>query len=478
MENFKIIQVLKSFTRKDIRRFGEFVSSPYFNKNKSVIRLFEVFEPYHPEFSNRNFTLEKIFGKVFKGEKYDYHKLNNVMSDLYSLTEKFLAFQHVENSEFYIERNLLNELRRKELYKIYEQKHASFMKELIDRKYKDEDYFYYLYEINYEYLWYATQKTPNKELNILQTQFDNFFTYALIRLLKFYSLMLHERNQNNFDYKPEMFNEILNYISKTRKNEVPAVMVFKTILLLLHTKDKKYYNELWKLKEKYIDLFKSDDRDLIYIHLYDFAAYMVNFKGDDSYNRDMFNIYKEQIDKKIMIPKNFHHFNFINVVKISCRIKEFDYAENFIKEFSPHLPVNEADSILEFSLGTIENSKGNYKKALNHFSKTNFQNFILKVQVKIILLKIYYKLEMYEQALQMIDTFRHYIGREENLLPEHRESYNHFLKLMSELIRANELDNMTEKEFRIKKIKEETEKIPANPFRIKVWLLEELSFIR
>jgi hypothetical protein len=103
---------------------------------------------------------------------------------------------------------------------------------------------------------------------------------------------------------------------------------------------------------------------------------------------------------------------------------------------------------------------------------------LLKVQVKIILLKIYYKLEMYEQTLAVIDTFRHFITSEGNLLPEHSAAYNHFLKLISELIRVREINNQEEQIFKINKLKQEAEKIPSNPFRIKTWLIEELSFIR
>jgi len=475
MQNFKIIQVLSSLDKKELKRFGEFVDSPYFNKNKNIRKLFEVLEKFHPAFEGRNFTLEKIYAKVFAGDEYDYHKINNVISDLYQLSEEFLAHRKFENREYYIERNIFTELRAKGLYRIYEQKYNSYMKELIERKYKDEDYYYYLYEMNDEYLWYATMKNPNTELNILQTQFDHFFQFAIIRILRLYNLMLHERNQNNFNYRLTMFDEILNYVRNIQTEDNPLLLIFKTILLLLHSKDKKYYDELWRLKERYIDDFRSDDRNLIYIHLYDFAAYMVNFKGDDSYNHDMFKIYKEQIDRHIMVPEGFNHFNFMNVVKIACRINEFDYAENFIKEFRSSIPKEEETNVLEFCYGTIENAMGNLQKALKHFSKTNFQNFLLKVQVKIVLLKIYFKLEMYEQALALIDTFRHYISREENLLTEHREAYSKFLKLMSELIRANEIHDKEERNFRISKIRDEADKIPSNPFRIKVWLQNELN---
>lgn len=474
MENYKIIQALRSLDKKELRRFGDFVTSPYFNKNEPVIALFGVLEKNHPEFNSRNFTIEKIFAKVFPKDEYNYHKINNVISDLYRLFEKFLAQTHIEKKEFYIERNLFRELRERKLYKIYEQKFTGYMKELIDRNYKDEDYYYYLYEINDEYLWYATLKKPNTELNILQTEFDHYIRYTLIRLLRFYNLMLHEKNQTNVNYRLTMFNDILKFLETDTTLEVPAIKVFKTILFLLHTKDKKYYDELWSLKEKYFSDFNSDDKRLIYIHLYDFAAYMVNFKGDDVYNRDMFKIYKEMLETEFITPSNFLYPDFMNIVKIACRVKEFDFARAAVERFKPALLKNGNENAIEFCCGTIENATGNLSGALEHFSKSNFQNFIFKVQVKISLLQIYYRLGMYDQAESIIDTFKHFVSREDNLLEEHRKSYNMFLNLMSELIRVQSSET-PDKDFKLHKLKKQAAEIPANPFRVKVWLLERIS---
>jgi hypothetical protein len=473
MEKYKLIDLLRTLNTKELRRFGEFVESPYFNKNKNVIALFRAVSAYHPDYKNRNLTIENIYKKVYTGEKYDYHKINNVVSDLYKLAEKFLAVSVAEEKEYFIERNILRKLRSKNLYKIYEQKHAAYIKELINRRYKDEDYYYYLYEINDEYLWYATIKKPNTELNILQTEFDYFFSYTLIRLLRFYNLMLHEQNQNNVKYELTMLEEIMKFITENNFTS-SAINIFKTILLLLKTKEVKYYKQLWELKEKHFDEFRFDDQYLMFVHLYDFAAYMVNFKGDDSYNKDMFLIYKEMIEKNFMSPENFLYPNFMNVIKIACRVGEFDYAEKVMKDFEPALPAAEKDNILAFCMGTIANSKGNLKEALKFFSKANFKNFIFKVQVKIVLLKIYYKLSMYEETLGLIDTFKHFVTREENLLNEHKEAYNQFLNLMTELVKAQGLSG-EEKKYLVSKIKKNAESMPANPFRIKVWLLNELN---
>ncbi len=473
LDNYKLIDALKTMSSKELRRFGEFVSSPYFNKNENVIALFETLADYHPKYQNKNLTIEKVFTKVFSHEKFDYHKINNVISDTFRLYEKYLAQAHIESREYYIERNIFRKLRDKKLFRIYEQKHTAYIKELINRKHKDEDYYYYLYEINDEYLWYATIKKPNTELNILQTEFDYFFSYALIRLLRFYNLMLHEQNQNNVKYELTMMEEIMNFVWEKNFNS-SAINVFKTILLLLKTKDEKYYRQLWELKAKHFNDFRSDDQLLIFIHLYDYAAYMVNFKGNDEFNKDMFEIYKEMIEIGMLTPQHYHYPDFMNIVKIACRVREYDYAEKVLKDFEPSLPAAEKEDIMAFCRGTIAFSKGNLKDALRYFSKANFQNFIFKVQVKILLLKSYYKLGMYEETLGIIDTFKHFVSREENLLEEHKQSYTMFLNLMTELIKAKS-GHRDEKDYLFSKIRKNAETMPANPFRVKVWLLDELN---
>jgi hypothetical protein len=457
-----------------MKRFGEFVSSPYFNRSRLVLSLFKALENYHPDFENRNLTLEKVFIKVFPKEEYEYHKINNVISDLYKLTERFLAQSHFEKTEFYLERNILPELRLKKLFGIYEQKMSAYTGKLIERNEKDENYFFYLYELNDEYLWYATIKKPNTELNILQTEFDHFLRYAVMRLLRFYNLMLHERNQNNYDYNLAMVNEVLDFLNKGDLSETPHINILKTTLLLLKTKERKYYDELWKLKEKHIREMNIEDARLLYIHLYDFAAYMVNFKGEESYSKDMFRIYKEMLEDKFITPLSFHYADFMNIVKIACRVKEFDFAKEALSAFEPYFPEGDKVNVGEFCRGQISYSESDLPKAMDHFSKTNFQNFIFKVQVKILLLKIYYALGMTEQVYQMVDTFKHYISREKNLLPEHRDAYLGFLNCMIQLCKIKN-EPGKEREFELKKLKKDAAGIAANPFLVKTWLVSELN---
>ncbi len=473
LETFKITKVLSSFNKKDLRRFREFVDSPFYNKNRSVKKLLWVLCEYYPHFSREEITKEKIYQKTFGNEKYSYPKLTNIVSDLYELAEKYLAVISSQEKEFFTERNLFSELRKRELYGIYELRHNKYIKKILGKRIKDEDYFYYLYELNNDYLYFTTQVKPNSRLEILQTEFDNFFCYSVIRMLRFYSLMLHERNQNNKFYDMKLFEEIRIYLKNNNITENPTLQVYITIIDLLKEKNEQSYNMLQQLKEKYFEELRKEDIDLIYVHLYDYAAYMVNFKGDDRYNRDMFNIYKEQIDKGIMYPEGFLYPNYINIVKIACRVGEIEYAEKFMRDFEICLTDDIKIDTLEFCRGVVAFSLKDFSSALKHFSRSNFSNFIFKVQVKIFLLQTYYYMKMYDQAELIIDTFKHFAAKEENILKEHRESYAVFLNIMSNMIRLEHTEN-PDKKYEINKLIKTAAKMPANPFRIRTWLLENL----
>ena len=50
MKKSKLISVLQAFDREDLKRFGEFLDSPYFNKNKELVRLYALLRKQAPGF--------------------------------------------------------------------------------------------------------------------------------------------------------------------------------------------------------------------------------------------------------------------------------------------------------------------------------------------------------------------------------------------------------------------------------------------
>lgn len=480
MGNSKIIEGLKALNRKEFRKFGEFVSSPYFNKNENVINLYNTLSDFYPEFDDKKLNLEYLFKKIFIRQKYDYYKINNITSDLFKLFENFLIQINTERDEFSgkISFSLVNELRQKELYRLYEHTFNKTITSLNKESHKDRHYYHTKYELYNDYLYFAAIKKPNTQLNLVQTAFDNLLQSSVIDLMKFYILMIHENNQTHVDYDMPLYAEILGFARKVDESSSHSLQLISVTLLLVSTKDPAYFFKLINLKDKFLKQIKFEELQNLYLHLCSFCAYMVNFKREENYNGYMFDLYKNILEYGLMTKSSFLYPNFMNFVKIACRVNEFKWAEWFIEEYKSSIIKEEKQNVLSFCYGTIEYSKGNYKEALRLFTLANFQNFLFKVQVRINILNLRYKLGQYDEALGAIDTFRHYIKRETNLVHEHISSYNTYLKLVGDFIRYHDEVSKKEKEFLRKKIITEANKMPANPFRIKSWILEETALLK
>src|SRR5260221_7329207 len=204
MLNIKLIDVLKTLNKKELRRLGEMTASPFYNKSDKIRLLFEVISKYYPDFNNRNITLEKLSEKVFPREPYDYHKINNIISDLYAITEKFFVVLSLEENQKTEKLFLLSQLRSRRLDKLYLQKHNALKEFLETEKIKDEEMYYAGYKMYEDYSQFLSMAEPNTGHKLLQDAFDPYFTAALTKLLRYYNLMLHEQKQNKVEYNMRM----------------------------------------------------------------------------------------------------------------------------------------------------------------------------------------------------------------------------------------------------------------------------------
>ncbi len=476
MRNYKIIEVLKSLNRKEFKKFGEYVYSPFFNKNENVRKLYDVLSKYYPEFSNKNLSVEKIFEKVFPDEKYNYFKINNVVSDLYKLSESFLYHLGIESDKKFTKHYLLKELSERGLGDIYELVEKHYKNELDGLKIRDENYFNQLYKFYTESLNYNISKKPGDHPQIIQQQFDNFLNYSTVSLLKLYMYMHHLIKQNKVEFNMEMFENFSNYVKGKDFPENPAYMIYKGIMMLELNQGKEYFLKLKETKDKYADRISTEDLHNVLLFMHDFTASIINKTGDESFRTEEFELVKEMIDRKIFTKENIIYPNLINIYKAACAVKQYDWANRFLREYLPSIPEKDRNNTEYCCTGYMHYTKKNFTKALECFAKTNFQWFILKTFVKTLTLKIYYEEEMYEQAIAFIDAYRHYLHNDDKIIEEHKSTHFLFLKYLSSLIKIK-LDGGSST-YELKKLEDQINTMKTNSFGVKLWLLRKADELK
>jgi len=82
-----------------MKSFELWLSSPWCNSNKNLIKLFEQLKKYYPKFDNDRLTKEKLFKKILPTGKFSDRRMNNIFSEAYLATERFLIFQNLSQNE-------------------------------------------------------------------------------------------------------------------------------------------------------------------------------------------------------------------------------------------------------------------------------------------------------------------------------------------------------------------------------------------
>ena len=477
MENTRLIKFLKSLNNNEIRQFRDFINSPVFNKNKNIVDLFEILKDYYPNFDTEEVSEEKLFTMVFKEENFEYFRIKNLTSDLFKLGKEFLAFNVYRNSQNTKEIFMLQELRLRNLDTAFEQTHRLAEKRLEMTEAKDENYFLHKMNLQFEIMSYYSPKKPNVNFHYMQERLDLFINYSLIFLIKEYNIMLHENNQNNYNFDLKMFDNVMSYLEKNRSTENPTLEVYYNILLMEKTKNEKYFYKLMELKNKYRGKLTDVDNYMLYLHLDGYCATAYNVNGRTDLLKEQFSLAKEfpvsdfTENGKILYP------DFLNQVKKAVRVNEFEWAEYFMEKFKNKL-TDEKDNTLNFCHGIIAYKKGDFDNALDLFSKTNFSNFIIKIQVKILLLQLFIDKKYYDQAELMIDTFRRYLTREKSILESIKISTMEFLKISGDLIKIKASVSGKELAYKIDMLNSDIDNMSNNRFGIKLYLKEKANDLK
>ena len=476
MQKTRLVQFLQSLNQSEIKSFRDFLNSPSFNKNKQIVNLFELVIIYHPTFVNNELNEENLFSKLFIDQKYDYFKMKNLSSDLLALGKEFFAYLNFKKSKDSNDIYVLKESKARNLDMIFENTYKQADKRSLSTTFKDENYLYHRMNLINELIGFNAPKNPSINLHLMQDKLDLFVDYSIIMLLKFYNIMLHDEVQFNHKYDLKMFDFVMDYVKNNLKQDNPTMLVYYHIIQLEHVKSDENFFRLNELRKKYKEELSAVDNYMAFLHLDSYCANAYNEFSRTDLMYEQFLLTKECDMNlfpelgKILYP------DFLYSVKIAARVDEFDFALKYIEKYKHNL-TEEKKNTLDFCHAYIAYRQGRHDEALELLSKTGFTNFIMKIQVRLLLLQLTYEKQYFDQALTMIDSFRHYVSRENLLLEKLKTTLLRFLTITGDMIKHNTGVDKNVKDA-VHKIRFNIENLETNHFGIKLWLEERAAELK
>ncbi|MBK7253196.1 MAG: hypothetical protein IPI04_04550 [Ignavibacteria bacterium] len=137
-----LLELLKTFNKEELKRFEDFLRSPYYNKNSNVIKLFNVIKKYFPDLDSTKLKRESVWDELFPEKSFNYGVMKNLIFELQKLSEKFLHLLHYEENKFEQELNLLRKLNDRNLFQLFE-KNLKLFKTAVNNSPIAPDHFYY-----------------------------------------------------------------------------------------------------------------------------------------------------------------------------------------------------------------------------------------------------------------------------------------------------------------------------------------------
>src|SRR5690606_3561186 len=136
-------------------------------------------------------------------------------------------------------------------------------------------------------------------------------------------------------------------------------------LMIQKHEEEQYFQQLKLLIENEGHCFQKKELQTLFIYLMNYCIDVKINSGHTEYYLELLSLYKTALDQKIIFENdelNPHHYK--NIITVSLHVKEFNWVEYFIQEYSQHLPKAEEQNALNYNLANLFFHKKEYEKVI------------------------------------------------------------------------------------------------------------------
>lgn len=478
MISTKLISLLSSFSKNEIKDFLKFVSSPYFNNESQITSLVKILSQLYPEFSDRKLKKEKIFEKLYPGKEFNDAILRSLTSKVLKLAERYLAIKQFEESpgkQLISRMRALGDKNQDYLFK----KELELGQKLFDNyPFKESTYYYTRMMYEDEIRRYAMRRDSKVFLkdDNYQNVVDNCIKFFSVELMRCYAVMINANKhlmESDFDYR--FLEPLMKFYEENQEffKDIYYVHLYYNSIKLFTTEEEIWYDKVYEIAVNYYDHLHEIDKKNCYVVLGNYCSEMMN-KGNLKYLRKRFELNKEILDKGAQYEglPYFAHVFYNRVAYNAINLGELEWAKSFMDKYKPELPDEHRENTYYMSIAEYYLKLKQFDKALESLSKVQRLDRLYKQQVYAISLKIFYSSDQTEAFYSELASFRSFLRTSNIISDRHKILDSNFTRIIHSLQKLKEqkkINNTSD----IVDLREEI--IKDQYTSEKYWLLEKLE---
>ncbi len=484
MEDSKLFRILRTFTKNEFKLFEKFVNSPYFSSGRDVTGLLTVLKNYYPEFKTEYTGGAALHKELFQNAAYNEKRIKNLIIELTKMADKFLIVNRFLKDENKKDNLLAYEYKERNLEKYFAHS-LKFIESKIARSpfnsfesfTKEEE----LEKLNQEYF-----VNINKWVKVVESK-NRYSEYFILTFLIRYLRILREKHVAESAYNTFYGNEALDalletfnaerlvniLIEKNYKHSYLLAIYFHGLKALENSASNEHYMKFKSLALEHLDKFSHTEKYMLFSDMVTYCIEKDRLKPG-SFIEEEFSLYKDMIRHNVYSWTENEYMQIVtfrNIMITSLELKEYMWLEEFTLNYSDRLKPEYRDNMKNLVLANIRYAEGRFEEALAFIQKVKYDVFLYKVDVRNLAMKIFYELDMFEQAFYSIDSYRHFLANTHELSEYFKVQNINFVNLFAKILKVKADGNFEELELTIKEINS------TDPLSSRNWLLNKTEEI-
>ena len=441
MKNSKIIQLLSTFSNKELKQFSLFVNAPYFNKSTEVSRLLEYLCTQYPQFLGKNIQKELIFKHLYPERTYEDKQMRYLMSNLLKLGEQFLLSEKIKTDSIENDFALLDEFNNRRLGKHYAQVRRKAAAKINKQPSANANLFWTKTKLSDLDEHHFALQHKRKFDNNIQVGSDALNRYFALKKLKYACAMLDRQALLRGSYQLNLPNNWTQWIISNNYFGEKIIEIYTSIFLALKNEENsEYFSTLKDLLLSKPENIDDDDLKNLFLFAINYCARKIR-KGENRFRKEALDIYLAGIEQRILLNNNqLSPWTLGNIVKLSLRLKTQDWIEQFIEKNIILLPPDFRENALYYNLSELYFYKKNFTKALELLTKVEFSDLVYQLGSRTMLAKIYTELDEKNALFSLLISFKMFLKRNKNISDNIRMTYLNFCNILSAIVRGKTKD--------------------------------------
>jgi hypothetical protein len=288
--------------------------------------------------------------------------------------------------------------------------------------------------LNLEYS--ANHKKRNTSLPFSETM-DELDRFYIAKKLKLAAEVINAQNILSSEHSLRLLNEVKDLAGKDEFSDSPSIQMYLSVLNTLTDPQNEdhfemFYHQVSLLGNK----FSYKEQRGFFHYLKNYCIKKVN-TGEVHYLEKLFMIYKLNLsDPHLFKDEALSPWEYKNIVSIGLRLGHDEWVHSFIHEYNRFLEPQHQENAMIYNMANWNFHQKNYHDTLSLFQKVEFTDIYYQLDLRAILLKIYFEMNDEETLFYQASSFRSFLSRNKLVSNYQRKIYRNMISFTVKMQRC------------------------------------------